>query len=212
MSTVRFAIRAYPRSIFFYPLLVYSMIAYFVQLRQEKMNIDEGSPISWLSVLWVMIFCLCLIVNCFDCSNWRSMILILLFIAVIQFIAYLVIIGVITTAMIYGFNLNFQSVFYLWVFGILLMLFALIFFDSQRNSIMFTGTRVIFKYKGKKIYRQTLAGIQISYEIFDVIKYGLLGAGTFKVKLPGVEWLELKNVPFLKGKVAILKTIISINH
>jgi hypothetical protein len=200
MSETRICIRPYPRTIFFYPLFIFSLIAYFIQLRQEKLMIDGGAPISWLSICWLIMLCANFMAISFNYTSWKFTIIFLIVVAIVQTSAYLVNIGVIPSEFIYRYNLNIHSTFYLLIVGILGFNLFFIMIDMQRNSVLLTDTEVLLKRNGKTIYRHPLHNIEVNYEIPDMMKYIALGSGTFTLSIPNQQSLVFENIPFIKSK------------
>jgi hypothetical protein len=208
-------IRPYPKAIFFYSFFVFSMIAYFIQRNQEIKNIDGGSPISWLSISWMIILFANFFAISFDFSTRRFFVWFLTIIVITQTLAILLFTGVIEISLtkeeIWAFNLNIESSFYLIIVIILGINLMFVVIEAQLHAVIIAEDKIILRNKGKTVFTRSLAGIEIEIDIPDVFKHAALGAGQILIIFPGHENLKFDNVPFAKWKLKQLNKIISKN-
>jgi hypothetical protein len=206
------SIRPYPRVIFFYPLFIFSIVAYIIQRNQEINQVDGGAPISWLSLSWMIILFANLFAISFDFSTRKFFVWFLVIVIVSQTLAILFYTDVLSIELtreeFFAFNLNIESTFYLVVSCIVGVNLFFVLIEAQLNVVVINESKISLRNRGKEVYHRSIAGLKVSIEIIDIFKYVALGAGQIVIKIPGIESLKFDNVPFVKPKFKKLSAMI----
>jgi hypothetical protein len=177
-KTDQVLLRSYPKVIFFWPLLVYSFIAWLIQF-------FFPDPIAWLGNIWMIVFFANLFTIAFDFSTVKFFIMLLAIVVIGLLVFFLVIPNVDLGGITVEFNLGLSAYFYfamMLILGIVLLLVVIgSYFDYyrvERNEIYHkTG---LFS----DAERYPVKSLRMKKQITDVFEFFILRAGSLTL-LPG---------------------------
>lgn len=177
-KTDQVLLRSYPKVIFFWPLLVYSFIAWLIQF-------FFPDPIAWLGNIWMIVFFANLFTIAFDFSTVKFFIMLLAIVVIGLLVFFLVIPNVDLGGITVEFNLGLSAYFYfamILILGIVLLLVVIgSYFDYyrvERNEIYHkTG---LFS----DAERYPVKSLRMKKQITDVFEFFILRAGSLTL-LPG---------------------------
>ena len=186
-------IRSYPKVIFFWPLLVFSFVAWLIQ-------VFVNDPIAWLGTTWMIVFFVNLFVTAFDFSSTKFFVLILIIVVAILLVIFFVLPNVTLPDGIEGFNLGITATFYAITCIILVIILGFIvlstrfeYYKIERNEIYHKSG--IFS----SAERFPTKGLRIKKSIPDVFEFFMLRAGSMTL------------FPGRADEVIILPTVLNIN-
>ena len=166
-------LRSFSKIVFFYPLLILSLVLWLIQF-------ILGESITWFGFLWIIIFFTNLFVISFDVSSSKFFILLLIVAILLIIVIFLILPNIeISSGWIADMNIIMSTEFYFAVVITLaiVMLLALIgagydYWKIERNEV----------YHKKGIFsaddRYPTKDLRIKKEIPDIFEYVLLGAGS----------------------------------
>jgi len=185
-------LRSYPKVIFFWPLLVFSFVAWLIQFFSDD-------PISWLGTTWMIVFFTNLFVTAFDFSSTKFFVLILAIVITILLVIFFVLPNVTLPEGIEDFNLGITAMFY----AITTLIFVIVL-----GFVVLSARFDYWKIERNEIYHKSgifstaerfpTKGLRIKKEIPDVFEYFMLRAG--KISL----------FPGKADEVVILPTVLNI--
>ncbi|MFX1236090.1 MAG: hypothetical protein ACFFAS_04035 [Promethearchaeota archaeon] len=187
-------LRSYPKVIFFWPLLITSLILYLIEAMDA--NDINGS----LGYIWFMVFFANIFVIAFDFSSTKFFILIMVIVVVILVLIFLVLPYVTIEAEQFQLDLGLPSGFYGVMFLILGLILVFVLITCQFNY---------WKVERNEIYHKSgiftsaeripTKSLRIRKEIPDVFEFFILRAGSITL-MPG------------HGEVVHLNTVLNINN
>jgi len=186
-------LRSYPKVIFYWPLLITSLILWLIQALS-----NENNPI--LGYAWFIVFFVNIFVTAFDFSSTKFFLLILAVIIVVLVVAFLVLpnFSVDLTGIEIDLGLPWQfymvmSIILAFILGIVVLSTRFEYYKIERNEIIHkTG---IFS----SAERFPAKSMRFKKEIPDVFEFFMLRAGKFTI------------MPGKADEVMILPTVLNIN-
>ncbi len=185
-------LRTYPKVIFFWPLLVTSLILMFIQA------FSAPSPV--LGYVWFIVFFVNIFVTAFDFSSTKFFVLILAIVIVLLILVFLVLPNI--TFKITNIELNLALPWEFYMVMTLILAFIL--------GIIIISTRFeYYKIEMNEIYHKTgifasaerfpVKSLRFKKEIPDVFEFFMLRAGKFTI------------MPGKADEVMILPTVLNVN-
>ena len=195
-ATNEVILRSYPKVIFFWPLLVMTLIAWPIQAVLADQSAD-GTPLGYV---WFMMFFANLFVIAFDFSSTKFFVLIMAIVIVILILIFLVLPYLSIDLGLIEIELNIPSGFYMIMSLILLFILGFVVISSQFNY---------YKVERNEIYHKSgifstaeripTKSLRLKKEIPDVFEFFILRAGSITL-MPG------------HGEVIHLRTVLNINN
>ena len=185
-------LRNYPKVIFFYPLLVTSLILFLIQV--------FIAPNTVLGYIWFIVFFVNIFVTAFDFSSTKFFVLILAIVIIVLIVAFLVLpnftfslTGIqLDLALPYEFYM-FMTIILAFILGIVLISTRFEYFKIERNEIIHKAG--IFS----SAERFPVKSLRFKKEIPDVFEFFMLRAGRMTI------------MPGKADEVMILPTVLNIN-
>ncbi len=190
-------IRSYPKVIFYWPLLITSIILWIIQalLKTNSTTNSLGLGYAWFIVFFVNIF-----VTAFDFSSTKFFVLILAIVVVLLLVVFLVLpnFSVSLTGIEIDLGLPWQfymvmSIILVFILGIVVISTRFEYYKIERNEII--HKKGIFS----SAERFPSKSLRFKKEIPDVFEFFLLRAGRFTM------------MPGKADEVMILNTVLNIN-
>ena len=188
-------LRAYPKVIFFWPLLIMTLIAWPIQYFLD----NTGASGTALGYIWFIFFFANIFVIAFDFSSTKFFVLLLAIVVTILILVFLVLPNVTLSLGGAIIALNIPYGFYMIMGLILLFILGIVVISCQFNY---------YKVERNEIYHKTglfsnaeripTKDLRIKKEITDVFEFITLRAGAFTL-MPG------------RGDVIHLNTVINVN-
>ncbi len=185
-------LRTYPKVIFFYPLLVISLILWLIQSIM-------GTPNMVLGYIWFIVFFVNIFVTAFDFSSTKFFVLILAIVIVILVVVFLgatyafEFTGIqIDIALPYEFYML-MTLILAFILGIIVISTRFEYYKIERNEII--HKKGIFS----SAERFPVKSLRFKKEIPDVFEFFMLRAGRFTI------------MPGKADEVMILPTVLNIN-
>jgi len=185
-------LRSYPKIIFFWPLLVTSMVMWIIQALID--------PSTTLGYVWLIVFFINIFVTAFDFSSTKFFVLVLAILIVILLVVFMVLPNF--TFDMTGFKLNLtlpwdfymvMTIILVFILGIVIISTRFDYYKVERNEI----------YHKKGIFssaeRFPVKSLRFKKEICDVFEFFMLRAG------------KLTIMPGKADEVMILNTVLNIN-
>ena len=185
-------IRSYPKIIFFWPLLITSMVLWIIQALTD--------PSSTLGYVWLIVFFINIFVTAFDFSSTKFFVLVLAILIVILLLVFMVLPNF--TFDITGFKLNLMlpwdfymvmTIILVFILGIVIISTRFEYYKIERNEIIHKSG--IFS----TAERFPVKSLRFKKEIPDVFEFFMLRAGKFTI------------MPGKADEVMILNTVLNIN-
>jgi len=187
-------LRSYPKVIFFWPLLITTLIAWPIQMALGN------APSDLLGYIWFMMFFANLFVIAFDFSSTKFFVLIMAIVVVLLLVIFLVVPNVsinLTGALSIGLSLPYG--FYMIMALILLFILGFVVISCQFNYWKVERNEI---YHKSGIFasaeRYPAKSLRLKKEIPDVFEFFILKAGSITL-MPG------------HGDVIHLTTVLNIN-
>jgi len=185
-------LRNYPKVIFFYPLLVTSLILFLIQV--------FIAPNTVLGYIWFIVFFVNIFVTAFDFSSTKFFVLILAIVIIVLIVAFLVLpnftfslTGIqLDLALPYEFYML-MTIILAFILGIVLISTRFEYFKIERNEIIHKAG--IFS----SAERFPAKSLRFKKEIPDVFEFFMLRAGRMTI------------MPGKADEVMILPTVLNIN-
>ena len=191
-QTDQIYLRSYPKIIFFWPLLIFSFVAWLIQ-------VFISDPIAWLGTTWMIVFFTNLFVIAFDFSSTKFFVLMLIVVVAILLVIFFVLPNVTLPKSVGEFNLGITAIFYAITSLILLIILGCVFISTRFDY---------WKIERNEIYHKSgifstaerfpTKGLRIKKEIPDVFEYFMLRAGRISL------------FPGRADEVVILPTVLNI--
>lgn len=185
--------RTYPKVIFFYPLLVTSLILWLIQ----SIII---TPNQVLGYIWFIVFFINIFVTAFDFSSTKFFVLILAIVIIVLIVVFLVLPNFSVSFGDFSINIAMSYQFYMlmslilaFILGIVILSTRFEYFKIERNEII--HKRGIFS----SAERFPVKSLRFKKEIPDVFEFFMLRAGRFTI------------MPGKADEVMILPTVLNIN-
>jgi len=189
-------LRSYPKVIFFWPLLVMTLILWPIQLVLEAQAVS-GSTIAYI---WFIMFFANLFVIAFDFSSTKFFVLILAIVIVVLILVFLVLPNFSISLGGLSIPLNLPSGFYMVMSLVLLFILGFVVISCQFNY---------YKVERNEIYHKSgifstaeripTKSLRLKKEIPDVFEFFILRAGSITL-MPG------------HGDIIHLTTVLNINN
>ena len=189
-------LRSYPKVIFFWPLLIMTLILWPVQL------VLEGQAVSGqtLGYIWFIMFFVNLFVIAFDFSSTKFFVLIMAIVIVILILVFLVLPNFSINLGGISIPLNLPSGFYMVMSLVLLFILGFVVISCQFNYYKIERNEM---YHKSGIFstaeRIPTKSLRLKKEIPDVFEFFILRAGSMTL-MPG------------HGDVIHLNTVLNINN
>ena len=190
-------LRSYPKVIFYWPLLITSLILWVIQLIAYDSAKDN---ISVLGSVWFIVFFINIFVTAFDFSSTKFFVLILAILIVVLLLIFIVLphtaISFSNVEIFLGLPWQFymvMSVILLFILGIVIISTRFEYFKIERNEII--HKKGVFS----SAERFPVKSLRFKKEIPDVFEFFLLRAGRFTI------------MPGKADEVMILPTVLNIN-
>ncbi len=185
--------RTYPKVIFFYPLLVTSLILWLIQS-------IIVTPNQVLGYVWFIVFFINIFVTAFDFSSTKFFVLILAIVIIVLIVVFLVLPNFSVSFGDFSINIAMSYQFYMlmslilaFILGIVILSTRFEYFKIERNEII--HKRGIFS----SAERFPVKSLRFKKEIPDVFEFFMLRAGRFTI------------MPGKADEVMILPTVLNIN-
>ena len=186
-------IRSYPKVIFYWPLLITSLILWLIQAIQETNS-------RVLGYIWFIVFFINIFVTAFDFSSTKFFVLILAIVVVLLLVVFLVLpnfsvdlTGIeIDLALPWQFYMT-MSLILAFILGIVVISTRFEYYKIERNEII--HKMGIFS----SAERFPVKSLRFKKEIPDVFEFFMLRAGKFTI------------MPGKADEVMILPTVLNIN-
>ena len=185
-------LRSYPKIIFFWPLLITSIVLWIIQALTD--------PSSTLGYVWLIVFFINIFVTAFDFSSTKFFVLVLAILIVILLLVFMVLPNF--TFDITGFKLNLMlpwdfymvmTIILVFILGIVIISTRFEYYKIERNEIIHKSG--IFS----TAERFPVKSLRFKKEIPDVFEFFMLRAGKFTI------------MPGKADEVMILNTVLNIN-
>jgi fumarate reductase subunit D len=208
-------LRDYSKAIFFYPLFLYSAFAWIIQGWQEWSGNDNGAPISWVSLIWMIIFFGNLFVTAFDFPSAKALLLFAIIMIIVLVVGLLYATGTIqvsdlNTDSLYSFNLDIKAKFYGFVTVILGIVLGFVLLESLFKYVKIETNEVYLKGITGKAERLPTGGLRIKKEISDVFEFIALRSGSITLLVPNHEPIILNTVPFVNKAEKHIDELLSV--
>lgn len=186
-------LRSYPKIIFFWPLLVTSLILWLLQV------IDPANPNPWYGNIWLIVLFINIFIAAFDFSSAKFFVLIMVVIIVIILVVFLVLPNFGGLTSVY-FNPNISWQFYMVISLILLFILGMVVLGSRFDYWKIERNEIYHKAGlFSSAERIPTKSLRIRKEIPDVFEFFVLRAGSITL-MPG------------HGDVIHLNTVLNINN
>ncbi|MFX0002522.1 MAG: hypothetical protein ACFFAA_05970 [Promethearchaeota archaeon] len=186
-------IRSYPKVIFFYPLLITSLILWLIQS-----FLTTNEPV--LGYIWFIVFFVNIFVIAFDFSSTKFFVLILAVVIAILIVIFLVLPNFSVDFGNFSINVGLPYQFYMlmslilaFILGIVLLSTRFEYFKIERNEIIHKAG--VFS----SAERFPVKSLRFKKEIPDVFEFFMLRAGRLTI------------MPGKADEVMILPTVLNIN-
>ena len=185
-------IRTYPKVIFFWPLLITSLVLWIIQALTD--------PNTVLGYVWFIVFFVNLFVTAFDFSSTKFFVLILAIVIVFMILIFIVLpnFSIELTGLEIDLTLTWQ--FYMVMTVILLFILGIVIISTRFEYYKIERNEIIHK-KGifSSAERFPVKSLRFKKEIPDVFEFFMLRAGKFTI------------MPGKADEVMILPTVLNIN-
>jgi hypothetical protein len=188
-------LRSYPKVIFFWPLLITTLIAWPIQLALE----GQGSPGDMMGYVWFLMFFVNLFVIAFDFSSTKFFVLIMAIVVVLLLLVFLVLPYFSLNLGGFVIALDLPSGFYMIMSLVLLFILGFVIISCQFNYWKVERNELYHK-SGifSSAERYPAANLRLKKSIPDVFEFFILRAGSITL-MPG------------HGDVIHLTTVLNIN-
>lgn len=178
-KTEEVIIRNYPKVIFFWPLLVYSFIAWLIQF-------FFPNPIHWLGNIWMIVFFTNLFTIAFDFSTVKFFILLLAIVVIALLVFFLVIPKVdFGAGLNFDFNLELTATFYFTIMIIFAIILGIVVLDAYFDYYRIERNEIYHKTGlFSDAERYPVKSLRMKKQITDVFEFFILRAGSITL-LPG---------------------------
>lgn len=190
-------IRSYPKVIFYWPLLITSLILWLIQalLKTNSTTNSIGLGYAWFIVFFVNIF-----VTAFDFSSTKFFVLILAIVVVLLLVVFLVLPNFSVSLTGIEIDLGLPWQFYMVMTIILAFILGIVVISTRFEYYKIERNEIIHK-KGifSSAERFPTKGLRFKKEIPDVFEFFLLRSGSLTI------------MPGRADEVMILSTVLNIN-
>jgi len=190
-------IRSYPKVIFYWPLLITSLILWLIQalLKTNSTTNSVGLGYAWFIVFFVNIF-----VTAFDFSSTKFFVLILAIVVVLLLVVFLVLPNFSVSLTGIEIDLGLPWQFYMVMTIILAFILGIVVISTRFEYYKIERNEIIHK-KGifSSAERFPTKGLRFKKEIPDVFEFFLLRSGSLTI------------MPGRADEVMILSTVLNIN-
>lgn len=198
-AETKIILRNYDKGIFFYPLLIYTFIAWIIEFIYENQN-PGALPRSSLAILWLFFFFLNIIVVIFD-INTMKLLAIIVAIAIIGLV--LVILSVtkilsfanLESTVLPYFQPRMYAQFYLYVTVIFVLILIFVAVSSRFKYVRIEQNEIILKGILGNEKRFPTGTLQYRTKIVDVFEWLTLRAGSLTLIFGKDETITLPTIP-----------------
>jgi len=190
-------IRSYPKVIFYWPLLITSLILWLIQALFKSNSTTNSAALGYA---WFIVFFINIFVTAFDFSSTKFFVLILAIVVILLLVVFLVLpnFSVDLTGIEIDLGLPWQfymtmSIILAFILGIVVISTRFEYYKIERNEIIHKSG--IFS----TAERFPTKGLRFKKEIPDVFEFFLLRAGRITI------------MPGRADEVMILSTVLNIN-
>jgi len=178
-KTEEVILRNYPKVIFFWPLLVYSFIAWLIQF-------FFPNPIPWLGNIWIIVFFANLFTIAFDFSTVKFFIMLLAIVVIALLVFFLVIPNVdFGAGLNLDFNLGLTATFYFTITIIFAIILGIVVLDAYFDYYRIERNEIYHKTGlFSDAERYPVKSLRMKKQITDVFEFFILRAGSITL-LPG---------------------------
>lgn len=199
-------LRNFPKSIFFMPLFLVSIVFSIIQSFLKDLN-------PWLGFIWVIIFFSNLSVTALDFPSNRVLILILISVIIILLAIFLGLVPALERQGVVGedFNIGLSSEFYIIMTIILGLILGMIFISTRFDYYIIERNEVIHR-KGifsSTVERFPVRGLRIKKEIPDLFEYFMFKAGSITLEFQNKKVVNLNTILNIKKKAERIDFLLS---
>ena len=201
-------LRSYPKIVFFYPLLLTSLILWPLEW------ILEGSAtLPVLGYIWMIVLFANLFVIAFDFSSTKFFILILAIVVIVLLLIFLVPWGSVGNVSLPVINFGMTEWFYM-TFSIMLGIILLFVFIATRFDYWKIERNEVYHKKGLlgDAKRYPVRSLRFSKDIPDIFEYFALRAGSITLHPTDKKIVHLTTVPNINKKEDQLDYLLSHLH
>ena len=192
-------LRSYPKIIFFWPLLISSLVLWLIQWVQNLAGASTNNSV--LGSIWFIVFFINIFVTAFDFSSTKFFVLILAILIIVLLVIFIVLPNV-GSVSLGGLSLNLGLPWEFYMIMTLILAFILgIVIISTRFDYYKIERNEIYHKKGvfSSAERFPVKSLRFKKEIPDVFEFFMLRAG------------KLTLMPGKADEVMILNTVLNIN-
>jgi len=191
-------LRSFPKVIFFWPLLVSSLVLWLIQWAQNPDGTSANTTV--LGSIWFIIFFINIFVTAFDFSSTKFFVLVLAILIVVLLVIFIVLPNFTVSLGSLNLNLGLPWEFYLVMALILAFILAIVILSSRFDYYKVERNEIYHK-KGifSSAERFPVKSLRFKKEIPDVFEFFTLRAG------------KLTIMPGKADEVMILNTVLNIN-
>jgi len=187
-------LRSYPKVIFFWPLLITSLILWLVQ------SLIGETPNTVLGYIWFIVFFINIFITAFDFSSTKFFVLVLAIVVIVLLVVFLVLPNFTLSAAQLEVFLGLPYQFYMimtlifaFILGVVLISTRFEYYKIEQNEI-FHKTGIFSSAE-----RFPVKSLRFKKEIPDVFEFFMLRAGKFTI------------MPGKADEVMILPTVLNVN-
>lgn len=185
--------RTYPKVIFFYPLLITSLILWLIQSILV-------TPNQVLGYVWFIVFFINIFVTAFDFSSTKFFVLILAIVIIVLILVFLVLPNFSIPLGDFSINIAMSYQFYMLMSLILAFILGIVFLSTRFEYYKIEMNEIIHKAGiFSSAERFPVKSLRFKKEIPDVFEFFMLRAGRFTI------------MPGYADEVMILPTVLNIN-
>jgi hypothetical protein len=185
-------LRNYPKVIFFYPLLITSLILWLIQ--------SFIDPNSVLGYIWFIVFFINIFVTAFDFSSTKFFVLILGIVIILLVVIFLVLPNFSVDFATFSLSIALPYQFYMLMSLILALILGIVLISTRFEYYKIERNEIIHKAGiFSSAERFPVKSLRFKKEIPDVFEFFMLRAGRFTI------------MPGKADEVMILPTVLNIN-
>lgn len=187
-------IRSYPKVIFFWPLLITSLVLWLIQ------SIIGAIPSSILGYVWFIVFFVNIFITAFDFSSTKFFVLVLAIVIIILVVIFVVVPNFTLPASQIEIYLGLPYQFYMVMSLILAFILGIVWLSTRFEYYKIERNEIIHKAGiFSSAERFPVKSLRFKKEIPDVFEFFLLRAGKMTI------------MPGKADEVMILPTVLNIN-
>ncbi len=204
-------IRPWPKVVFLYPTWILTTILWFISLLSPA----GAAGSAGLGNVFMLVFCLNLLVFSFDFSRIKSITILISIVAVVFLVAWLntkwqVVAGL--GNVLEKIDVRCNTQFFGFLSGFLAFVFLLVLINSRFNYFEINTLEILHHhgYLGD-ITRMPTSGLHFNKEIYDMVEYALLRSGRLILFPTSVrQAIVIDNVPSVNKVEEHIKNLLSV--